>query len=165
VRKGKQHTSCCQKLCDGSYMHSLILTYPDGRNLRSKFWYLLSSAIRTKYRLLLRSSSISEPRHRSLPVIDGAGDGVRRITQPKLAFSFRPRFQGPRLSSVLIFIAQFALRKPPPKYLLNDLVLFCDPKFSSHAMSVKTKTHERKILVMIQLQVHLQLPCYDFCFL
>jgi len=55
------------------------------RKLRSKFWYLSRSAIRTKYRLLLRSSSISEPRHRSLPVIDCAGDGVGSKSSPRVS--------------------------------------------------------------------------------
>ena len=39
------------------------------RNVRSKFWWFRSRAIRITYRISLRSSSLWEPRHPSLKVV------------------------------------------------------------------------------------------------
>jgi len=59
-------TALCAWLCHG---HSNILAQRIRRKMRSKFWWLTTSADRKNYRISLRSSSLWEPRHPLLKVL------------------------------------------------------------------------------------------------
>ena len=129
----------------------------------------LNSAIRTRYRILLRSSSMHKPRDPPLEVVIGSiwpRTGGLSKHHTRLPWSDGKKDNGPRPSAETGSREACAMARAhqelgrAPQGRAGDRI----PTLES-ALPPRARTRGSGGTVMILPQVHLRKPCYDFYFL